>query len=93
MLKIIPVLIITFVFCSIGDAQRLLFHRKTFRNAYYEVGDVISFRLKNEKIKRTGQIIGFEDDMVVFQTYEVNPNQISHLYFDEKTMIWYILLG
>jgi len=71
--------------------QKLLFHKNRYRQATYKEGDRISFRLKNDKSKITGQIIGFEDSLIVFHGFKINPDQISHLYVDSKTKIWYVM--
>lgn len=76
---------------SICCAQKLLFHKNRHRQALYKQGDVISFRLKKDKSKITRQIRGFEDSLIVFEDLKVNPNQITHLYVDAKTKIWYFL--
>jgi hypothetical protein len=76
---------------SICYGQKLLFHKNRHREAIYKKGDEISFRLKNDKSKITGQIIGFEDSVIVFPGFKINPRRISHLYVDSKTKIWYIL--
>ncbi|HPM32153.1 MAG TPA: hypothetical protein PLJ60_17605 [Chryseolinea sp.] len=82
------------VFCSLASisyGQKLLFHKSRHREAIYKKGDKISFRLKNAKSKITGQIIGFEDSVIAFQGFKINPEQISHLYVDSKTKIWYVM--
>jgi hypothetical protein len=78
-------------FGSICWAQNLLFHKNRHRQALYKQGDVISFKLKNDKSKIAGQIRDFEDSLIVFQGFKVNPNEITHLYVDSKTKVWYIL--
>ena len=55
------------------------------------MGDVISFRLKDDKKKHTFKIRGFEDSVIVFDNYRINPNEITHMYIDDKTRVWYIL--
>ncbi len=71
--------------------QKLLFHKNRYRQALYNVGDVISFRLKGEKLKITATIRSFEDSAIVFPNFKVNPRDITHLYVDGKTKNWYIL--
>jgi hypothetical protein len=71
--------------------QYLLFQKNRYRQAIYKVGDVISFRMKNDRSKFTGQIYGFEDSVMIFHYYRINPKEISHLYVDNKTRIWFIL--
>jgi hypothetical protein len=70
-------------------SQKLLFHKSRKREAIYRTGDKISFRLKNEKRRLTGQIVGFEDSLIVFYNMRINPNNISHFYVDGKTKAWY----
>ena len=75
---------------SEASAQPMLAFRKgNHRAAYYETGDVISYRLVGGKSKITGQIEGFTDSTIVFRSYEVNPGDISHLYVDAKTKNWF----
>lgn len=76
---------------SICWGQKLLFHKNRYRQALYKAGDIISFRLKNDKSKITGQITGFDDSLIVFQDFKVNPKAITHLYVDSKTKMWYLL--
>jgi len=47
--------------------------------------------MKNEHAKFTEEILGFEDDLIVFRDFKVYPEDITHLYVDAKTRIWYIL--
>jgi hypothetical protein len=51
---------------------------------------VLTFELKGTKTKVSDQIRGFEDSLVVFQSYKLNPKEIAALYVDEKTKIWFI---
>jgi hypothetical protein len=68
----------------------LLFQKNRHRQALYKVGDVLSFTIKGNTTKFTGEIRGFEDSVIVFRFYRINPKEISHLYVDDKTRIWYI---
>jgi hypothetical protein len=43
------------------------------------------------KAKFTGQITSFEDSLISFKYYKINPDQITDIYVDDKTKIWYIL--
>ena len=61
------------------------------RQAYYKAGDAISFRVKGDKSKITDQIKAFEDSVIVFQGYQVPVREITDLYVDDKTKIWFIL--
>lgn len=66
----------------------MLQKRNNHKNAYYKAGDVISFRIKGDKSKNTGEIIAFEDSVIVFKGYKMHVNQITSLYIDEKTKWW-----
>ena len=57
----------------------------------YEPGDVISFRLKGDKSKHTFQITGFEDSLIVFRNYKVNPSEITEMYRDTKNKTWFFM--
>jgi hypothetical protein len=76
---------------SIAQSQKLLFHKNNYKEQFYQVGDVISLRLKNDKTKITEKILGFEDSLIVFQGYKINPQDISAIYIDKKTRTWFIL--
>jgi hypothetical protein len=91
MRKYWSIIIVLFSFYSCSFGQKLLFHKNRHREALYKVGDIISFRLKNHDSKISGQIKSFEDSLIVFQNFKVNPNKITHLYVDTKTRIWYVL--
>jgi hypothetical protein len=77
-------------FLTNGFSQKLLFQKNRHREALYVEGDIISLRLKGKKRKYTDQIIGFQDSIVVFRNYRINPTEISHLYVDDKTKTWFI---
>lgn len=68
----------------------LMFQKNSLRTAFYKKGDQISFRLHNDKTKHTFQILGFEDSVFVVRNYKIDPKEISHLYIDNKTKIWYV---
>jgi len=74
-----------------GNSQKLLFQKNRYRQALYEPGDQLTFRLKGSRTKIFGQILGFEDSLIVFRDFKINPAKISHLYVDAKTRIWFIL--
>ncbi|WP_375416724.1 hypothetical protein [uncultured Hymenobacter sp.] len=69
----------------------LYFKKNNHREAFYTSGDVITFNLKGNKAKISEQIKGFEDSLIVFQFYKVNPKEIAAIYVDKKTKIWFIL--
>jgi hypothetical protein len=74
-----------------APGQRFLYFQKNgHREAVYATGDALTFELKGTKAKISDQIRGFEDSLVVFQSYKVNPKEIAALYVDEKTKIWFI---
>lgn len=72
--------------------ESLLYFRKNgHREAVYGVGDALSFTVKGSPDKFSERIRGFEDSLLVFDTYKLNVKQISALYVDDKTKIWFIL--
>lgn len=76
--------------CVSVDAQQMLVFKKSRnRLAYYEKGDVISYRLKGDRTKLTGHIEGFDGGKILFRYHTVDPSEISHIYVDEKTRIWF----
>jgi hypothetical protein len=82
-------LVITSTNCC--SQSLLMFKKNNHRIAYYKAGDVISFRVRGDKSKITDQIRGFEDSVIVFSNYKVSPQEISDVYVDDKTRLWYIL--
>lgn len=78
------------IFSSDSFGQpRLLFKKNDRRSAYYTTGDFITFRIKSHPSKITDQVRGFEDSLIVFQFYKVNPKEITDLYVDNKTRVWF----
>jgi hypothetical protein len=69
----------------------LLFQKNRHRQAFYKAGDVISFRIKGDRSKHKGHIKNIEDSVIVIGYYRINPQEISDLYVDDKTRIWFIL--
>ena len=69
----------------------LMFIKNKNKIVYYKMGDIISFQLKSDKQKITAQIRGFTDNSIVFQYYTIDPNEISHMYVDNKTKQWYFM--
>ncbi len=57
--------------------QKLLFHKNRHREVVYQIGEVISFQLEGDKTKITDRIIGFEDSLIVFRHFEINPDSIT----------------
>ncbi len=74
--------------CYSQEDLLMLQKRNRHKNAYYKVGDEISFRVKGSKSRMTSQIVGFRDSTILFSDYEVDLNQISSIYIDDKTKWW-----
>jgi hypothetical protein len=49
--------------CSNSWGQKLLFHFNKHKDAKYENGDFISFKVDGDRNKITGTIKGFEDSL------------------------------
>lgn len=75
---------------SLGQ-DMLMFKKNKNKIVYYKMGDVITFQLKNDKQKITDQIRGFTDSLIVFHYYSINPAEISHMYVDSKTKVWFFM--
>ena len=58
------------------------------KNAYYKPGDEISFRKNGSKRKITREILDLRDSVIIFHGFEVQVDEISSLYIDEKTKWW-----
>ena len=71
------------------DQHFLMFEKSRNRRAYYYVGDVISFQVKGNKSKVTGQIREFQDSLILFDYHRVNVKDITHIYVDDKQKFWY----
>jgi hypothetical protein len=93
MAKHLLALLFMFFIASECLAQQpfLLFHKSRIREAKYYAGEVIAFRIKDNDFKVTDQIKGFKDGLILFDGYEVDPKDITHLYMDDKTIIWFAL--
>ncbi len=89
-MKVLVFLILSSFFTDCFS-QKLLFHKNRYREVLYRIGDVISFQLEGNENRITDQIRGFEDSLIVFQYFEINPDKITHLYIDDKTRTWYVL--
>lgn len=76
---------------SYAPGQHFLhFQKNRHRQAVYTTGEVLTFELNGSKAKISDRIQGFEDSLLVFSSYKVNPQDITALYVDEKTKIWFI---
>ncbi len=58
------------------------------KNAYYEVGDQLTFYLPGKRSKRTETILALEDSLVVFRGSTVPVGQITALHIDDRTRWW-----
>jgi hypothetical protein len=68
--------------------QLMLQKRNRNKNAYYKAGDELSFYREYDRTRITGEILGFEDSVIVFRGYKVHVREISALHIDEKTRWW-----
>ena len=68
----------------------LLLQKNKRRQAYYQIGDKISFKIRGES-KITDRIKAFEEGLIVFQGYQVRMDEIADLYVDDKTKIWFVV--
>ena len=57
------------------------------KNAYYKVGDEITFYLPGRS-RRTATILALEDSIIVFRGYTVPVSQITALHIDDQTRWW-----
>lgn len=72
-----------------GQRTLLMLQKKNKnKNAYYKLGDEISFRIEGSKRKISGEILDLKDSVIVFHGFEVRVDEISSLYIDEKTKWW-----
>lgn len=76
---------------SCWSQARLTFSKNWYRQAHYYVDDEISFRVKGNDNKITDLIRGFEDSLIVFHYHKIPVTDITHLYVDHKTIVWYPL--
>ena len=83
-------LILLLIFSDLPAQRTLLMlqTRSEHRNAYYEVGDELTFYIKDRKSRIKDRIISLEDSTVVFRGYQVPINQITALHIDNKTRWW-----
>jgi hypothetical protein len=75
-----------------ANGQRMLaFKKGKNKIAYYEAGELISFRLRGDKERYTAQIERFTDTTIVFNYAQVALHDISHIYVDKKTREWFAM--
>jgi hypothetical protein len=82
---------LSFICLDAYGQKSLLFNKNWRKQALYKTGDVISFRVEADPRKITDRIMGFEDSLIVFRNYKVNPKEITHMYVDKQTRTWYFL--
>lgn len=86
-LFILLFLIAKSIFCQ----HFLLATKGRYKSAKYKKGDIISIRINGDEVKFTDKIIGFDDSLIYFKFYKINPKEISHLYIDSKIKEWYFM--
>ena len=88
-LVVVTLFLLLIGIASFGQQDYLMLQKRNSRkNAYYKIGDMISFRVKGSRSKITGEIRALQDSVIVFNGFEVHINQISSLYIDDKTKWW-----
>jgi hypothetical protein len=83
-------LVFGLAFAAVGQPM-LAFKKSKSKIAYYESGEVISFRLKGDRTRHTFQIEGFTDSTIVFRYHQIALREISHVYVDQKTRQWFAM--
>lgn len=73
----------------VAQDNRLLFHYSRYKEAIYNVGDVISFREKGSKQKFTWQITEITDSTIVSGRRSLAPHKIGAIYVDAKSKIFF----
>lgn len=90
MRKFLVLLVLSFAFLNVSGQHTLLLLQKENqrKNAYYEVGDELTFYLSGRKSRIQDKIVAFEDSAIVFRGYQVPVDQITALHIDDKTRWW-----
>ena len=91
MIRILLPFLLLAAICNYCFGQRTLLmlqKRNKNKNAYYKPGDVISFTINGDKGKISGEILDFKDEAIIFKGFEIQVQEISSLYIDEKTRWW-----
>ena len=92
LVQIVFALLVTLLVHRTCTAQdKLMFIKSRNKVAFYTTGDVISFKINGRKEKITDTIRGLEDSLIVFKNYKIGLEEISHLYVDENTIVWFVL--
>lgn len=74
---------------AIAQDNKLLFHYSRHKEAVYNPGDVISFRLRGSKEKITKEITEVTGSTVIFGLDTIAPAKITHVYVDKKSKAWF----
>ena len=77
---------ILLILVSEGFSQKLLFHKNNYKEVFYQAGETITFKLKGDYSKISAQIKGFEGNLIVFQNFKINPEDVASIYVDDKTI-------
>ena len=75
-------------FCFAQQSYLMLQKKNRQKNAYYEPGDEISFRVKGSKKKFTGTIRSLKDSVIFLNGFQVRVSEVASLYIDDKTKWW-----
>lgn len=73
---------------GITQHKLLMLDKRGNKNAYYNIGDQISFTRLGSRKKITSNIIDLKDSTLFFQGFEVPLKEVTGLYIDEKTKWW-----
>ena len=74
---------------TLGQRKLLMLEKADSRkNAYYEVGDELTFYAEGRKSRISDRIRGFTDSTIVFRHYEVLISRITALHIDDQTRWW-----
>ncbi len=85
-------IICLFLVPTLSKAQPgLVFAKGPDREVMYVTGDIITFKIKTQPEKIRDQIIGFEDQNILFRNYKVHVSEITYMYLDKKTKNWWFL--
>lgn len=71
--------------------NKLLFHKNRFREAFYRIGDPLTFRIKSSNEKISGVINAISDTAFVIDQVSHKPSDIDRIYIDKKTRVWFFL--
>ena len=84
----LSILFLVAISCFGQQSALMLQKRNGNKNAYYKIGEEISFRVNGNRSKITGVIMALEDSVIVFHGFEVHVSEIRSIYIDDKTKWW-----